>query len=47
MKTRTHEDWFDENDEKIKEAIHAKVKCYIEWLNDSSSDSKHEKFKAL
>ena len=24
MKTRTHEDWFDENDEKIKEAIHAK-----------------------
>ena len=47
VKTRTHEDWFDENDEKIKEAIHAKVKSYIEWLNDSSSVSKHEKFKAL
>ena len=47
VKTRTHEDWFDENDEKIKEAIHAKNKSYIEWLNDPSSVSKHEKFKAL
>ena len=47
MKTRTHEDWFDENDEKIKEAIHAKNKSYIEWLNDPSSVSKREKFKAL
>ena len=47
VKTRTHKDWFDENDEKIKEAIHAKNKSYIQWLNDPSSVSKHEKFKAL
>ena len=47
VKTRTHEDWFDENKEKIKEAIRAKNKSYIEWLNDSSSVSKREKFKAL
>ena len=46
-KTRTHEDWFDENDEKIREAIHAKNKSYIEWLNDPSSVSKREKFNAL
>ena len=26
VKTRTHEDWFDENDEKIKKAIHTKNK---------------------
>ena len=44
--TRTHEDWFDENDEKIKEAIHSKNKSYIECLNDPSSVSKREKFKA-
>ena len=47
VKTRTHEDWFDVNDEKIKEAIHAKKKSYIEWLNDPSSIYKREKFKAL
>ena len=47
VKTRTHEDWFHENDEKIKEAIHAKNKSYIEWLNDLSSISKREKFKAV
>ena len=47
VKTRTHEDWFDENDEKIKEAIHAKKKSYIEWLNDPSSVYKREKFKVL
>ena len=47
VKTRTHEDWFDENDKNIKEAIHAKNKSYIEWLHDLSSVSKHEKFKAL
>ena len=47
VKTRTHEDWFDENDKKIKEAIHAKNKSYIEWLNDPSSVSKLEKFKTL
>ena len=47
VKTRTHEDWFDENDEKIEEAIHAKNKSYIEWLNDPSSVSMREKFKAL
>ena len=47
VKTRTHENWFNENGEKIKEAIHAKNKSYIEWLNDPSSVSKREKFKAL
>ena len=38
---------FDENDEKIKAAICAKIKSYIKWLNDPSSVSKREKFKAL
>ena len=47
VKTRIHEDWFDENDEKIKESIHAKNESHIEWLNDPSSVSKCEKFKAL
>ena len=47
VKTTTHKDWFDENDEKIKEAIHAKNKSYIEGLNDPSFISKHEKFKGL
>ena len=47
MKTRTHKNWFDENDEKIKEAIHAKNKSYIEWLNEPSFVSKREMFKAL
>ena len=47
VETRTHEDWFDGNDEKIKEAIHAKNKSDIEWLNDPSSVSKREKFKVL
>ena len=41
-KTRTHEDWFNENDEKIREALHAKNKFYIEWQNDPSSVSKRE-----
>ena len=45
--TRTHEDWFDENDKKIKEAIHAKNKSYIECLNDPSAVSKREKFKVF
>ena len=47
VKTRTHEDWFDEKDEKIKEAIHAKDKSYMKRLSDPSSVSKREKFKAL
>ena len=46
-KTRTHEDWFDENDEKIRKALHAKNKSYIEWQNDPSSVSKRERFKTL
>ena len=45
VKTRTYEDWFDKNDEKIKETIHAKNKSYIEWLNDSSSVSKFKAFR--
>ena len=47
VKTRTHEDWFDENDEKIREALHAKNKSYTDWQNDPSSLSKREKFKTL
>ena len=46
-KTRSHEDWFDENDEKIREALHAKNKSYIEWQNNPSSVSKRERFKTL
>ena len=47
IKTRTQEDWFNENDQKTKEAIHAKNKSHIKWVNDPSSVSKREKFKAL
>ena len=47
MKTRTYEDWFYENDEKIKEAIYAKNKSCMEWLNEPSSVSMPEKFKDL
>lgn len=46
-KTRTHEDWFDENDKKIKEALRAKNKSYMEWQNDPSSVSKRNRFKSL
>lgn len=46
-KTKTHEDWFDENDDKIREALHAKNKAYIEWQNDPSSISRRERFKTL
>ena len=45
--TRTHEDWFDGNDGKIREALYAKNKSYIEWQNDPSSVSKCERFKTL
>ena len=46
-KTRTHEDWFDENDDGIKRALHAKNKAYIEWQNDLTSVSKRDRFKTL
>ncbi|XP_068717545.1 craniofacial development protein 2-like [Montipora capricornis] len=46
-KTSTHEDWFDEKDEKIKDALYIKNKAFIEWQNDPSSVSKRDKFKTL
>ena len=45
--TKIHEDWFNQNDEKIKEDLHAKNKAYIEYQNDPSSVSKREIFKSL
>ena len=46
-KKKAHQDWFDENDERIKELLDDKKKAFIEWLNDISSTSKCDRFKHL
>ena len=45
-KKKVHQDWFDENDEHIKELLDDKKKAFIEWQNDIST-SKHDRFKHL
>ena len=39
-KKKVHQDWFNENDERIKELLDDKKKVFIEWQNDISSASK-------
>ncbi len=46
-KTKTHQDWFDENSDTIQTALEAKNKAYSAWQNDPTSASKKEKFKQL
>ena len=46
-KKKVHQDWFDRNDELIKEHLDDKKKAFIEWQNDISSTSKHGRFEHL
>ena len=43
---KVHQDWFNENDERIKK-LDDKKKAFIEWQNDISSTSKRNRFKHL
>ena len=43
-KKKVHQDWFDENDKRVKE-LDDKKKAFIEWQNDVSSTSKRDRFK--
>ena len=45
-KKKVNQDWFDENDERIKELLDDK-KAFIEGQNDTSSTSKRDRFKHL
>ena len=47
LKERVHQDWFDENDEVIRQLLEQKQNAYVEWQNDSSSTSKHDRYKHL
>lgn len=46
-KARIREDWFEQNNEKIKESLHEKKKSYSECLHDPSSVSKCDRLKTL
>ena len=47
-KKKVHQDWFDENDGRIKEELlDDKKKAFIEWQNDISSTKKRDRFKHL
>ena len=46
-KKKVHQDCFDEKHERIKELLDDKKKAFIEWQNDISSSSKHDRFKHL
>ena len=46
-KKRTHQDWFDENNEEIGNLLDEKHTAYINWQNDPSSASKKDCFKYL
>ena len=45
-KKKVHQDWFDKNDERIKELLDDKKETFIEWQNTSST-SKRDRFKHL
>ena len=47
LKKKVHQDWFDENDKRIKELLDAKKKAFIQWQNDISSTSRRDRFKHL
>ena len=44
-KKRIHQDWFDENDDPIRQLLDDKKKAYLEWQNDISSTPKRDHFK--
>ncbi|XP_076057287.1 uncharacterized protein LOC143034827 [Oratosquilla oratoria] len=44
-KKRKHQDWFDDNDETLKELIDQKRKAYITLQNEPKSATKRELFK--
>ena len=44
-KKKVYQDWFDGNDEHIKEFLDDKKKAFIEWQIDISSTSKRDRFK--
>ena len=46
-KAKTHQDWFDENNEQIQTIVQEKNKAFAEWQNDPSSNPKKERFKSL
>ena len=46
-KIRSHQDWFDENDEVIGKLLKDKQNAYQEWQNESSSTLKRDRFKLL
>ena len=46
-KTRVHQDWFDENDQTISALLAEKQKAFVEWQNDTCSNSKRDRFKRL
>ena len=43
-KKKVHQDWFNENDERIKELLDGKKKAFIEWQNEISSTSLHSTY---
>lgn len=47
LKTRIHQGWFDENNEKTHTALDAKSIAYTEWQNNPSSISKRKRFRSL
>ena len=46
-RNRSHQDWFDENDELIRKLLKNKQNAYQEWQRDSSSTVKRDRFKLL
>ena len=46
LKTRNHQDWFDENDSAIDDLLAEKNKAYMEWQNYPGSTLKKGRFKS-
>ena len=46
-KKKVYQDWFDENDKRIKELPDDMKKAFIEWQNAISCTSKRDRFKHL
>lgn len=42
LKTRQHQDWFDENDQEIEQLISNKRLTFIEWQMDITCQAKRE-----
>ena len=46
-KQRTHQDWFDDNDEQTTQLLQEKNSAFITWQNDHSSQAKKDRYKHL